>query len=30
LAFLSYKFLIVTGFAYTNIESRSREFILLS
>ncbi len=29
-AFLTYKFLIVTGFAYTNIESRSREFILLS
>lgn len=30
LAFLSYKFLVVTGFAYTNLESRSREFILLS
>lgn len=30
ISFLVYKFLIVTGFAYTNLENRSREFILLS
>ncbi len=29
-AFIIYKILIVLGFAYTNIESRSREFVLLS
>lgn len=29
-SFLAYKFLVVTGFAYVNFESRSREFILLS
>lgn len=30
LAFLVYKFLVITGFAYVSIESRSREFIILS
>ncbi len=30
IAFLIYKFLVVVGFAYINLESRSREFILLS
>lgn len=30
MSFFAYKFLVVTGFAYTNLENRSREFILLS
>jgi len=30
IAFLIYKFLVAVGFAYINLESRSREFILLS
>lgn len=30
IAFLVYKFLVAVGFAYINLESRSREFILLS
>lgn len=30
IAFVFYKFLIITGFAYLNIESTSREFTLLS
>lgn len=30
LAFLVYKFLVVTGFAYIAVESRSREFVMLS
>ena len=30
IAFLIYKFLVAVGFAYVNLESRSREFILLS
>lgn len=30
LSFLVYKFLIITGFAYVSVESRSREFVILS
>lgn len=30
IAFVLFKFLIITGFAYTNLETRSREFVLLS
>lgn len=30
IAFILFKFLVITGFAYTNLETRSREFVLLS
>jgi hypothetical protein len=30
IAFLIYKFLIVTGFAHTSLETRRREFVVLS
>lgn len=30
ISFLVYKFLIITGFAHTSLENRSREFVLLS
>lgn len=30
ITFLAYKFLVITGFAYTAIETRNREFVVLS